>query len=510
MEKKYKTGYVQGTFDLFHIGHLNLLKKAKDYCEYLIVGVASDELNYKYKGEYPYIPYSERAVIVKAIKYVDQVEKVDFLNEDKLKAWELYHYDCHFSGDDHAGEWEELTKALRNLGSDIVFFPYTEETSSTKIKMRVKSTILYEGNYFFSFDVFDTLITRKTATPRGIFSLMQQYLQENEKFCLPDRVKNNFYDLRIYYERAARHEFCDREDITLYEIYEIFAMYEMLDSQQIQILTDLEKQLELDNVVGIEKNIAQVKALKKAGHRIVFISDMYLEKDIIRKMLTKVNLELRDIPLYVSSAYGRTKSSNSLYQVVQKQENAEYSNWVHCGDNAIADIKVAKEMGIHTIHDKTTALSKRERIILQSKERDPRVQLLLGKCKLDRLFGRDVVDDEQIDNLVYAVEHDSVEECLSLPYSILKHKIAIYGAGKLGQHLYDRLQQISDKKCVAWIDKNYILKQQEGLPVEPVEHLNEVEFDQIMIAVLNRKIAEEIKNTLVTFGIERRKIVWVV
>ncbi len=140
--KKYKVGYVQGTFDLFHIGHLNLLRRAKERCEYLIVGVVSDELNQKYKGHLPTIGYEDRAAIVRAIRYTDEVIQVDFSNEDKLKIWESCHFDCHFSGDDHKG-WEELTAELQKRGSAVEFFPYTQKTSSTQIKQELRN----EGRY---------------------------------------------------------------------------------------------------------------------------------------------------------------------------------------------------------------------------------------------------------------------------------------------------------------------------------------------------------------------------
>lgn len=152
MSKNYKTGYVQGTFDLFHIGHLNLLRRAKTQCEYLIVGVVTDRLNMLYKGKYPFIEYADRAEIVAAVKYTDKVIKVDIGSDDKLAIWEKYHYDCHFSGDDHDGECDELTKELRKHGSDMKFFPYTQKTSSTKIKSDLRDKIFYGLAAKFSCD----------------------------------------------------------------------------------------------------------------------------------------------------------------------------------------------------------------------------------------------------------------------------------------------------------------------------------------------------------------------
>lgn len=133
MPKPYKTGYVQGTFDMFHVGHLILLERAKARCERLIVGVVSDELNVVYKGARPYISYEDRVAIVGAVRYVDEVIKVDVGHDDKLKIWEEHPFDCHFSGDDHTG-WEGLIAELRKRGSNVEFFPYTQRVSSTDLK----------------------------------------------------------------------------------------------------------------------------------------------------------------------------------------------------------------------------------------------------------------------------------------------------------------------------------------------------------------------------------------
>ena len=96
--RKYKVGYTTGVYDLFHIGHLNILKKAKEQCDYLIVGVSTDELTYSYKNKFPIIPFSERVQIVEAIKYVDKV--IPQTNMNKFEAWENYRFDVMFHGDD--------------------------------------------------------------------------------------------------------------------------------------------------------------------------------------------------------------------------------------------------------------------------------------------------------------------------------------------------------------------------------------------------------------------------
>lgn len=132
--KPYRTGYVPGVFDLFHVGHLNLLRNAKSRCDYLIVGVLTDELAEHFKKKKPVIPYAQRAAIVNAISYVDRVVPVDFSNTRKIDAWKKYHFDCHFSGSDHGADWREDLRQLREAGSNMEFFVYTRATSSTKIR----------------------------------------------------------------------------------------------------------------------------------------------------------------------------------------------------------------------------------------------------------------------------------------------------------------------------------------------------------------------------------------
>jgi glycerol-3-phosphate cytidylyltransferase len=125
------TGYTTGVFDLFHIGHLNILRKAKTMCDNLIVGVTTDELILKYKKKNAVIPYKERSEIIKSIKYVDSV--VPQKNMDKFKAWENLKFDIIFVGDDWKGteKWNNYERQFKEVGVKIVYFPYTKTTSST-------------------------------------------------------------------------------------------------------------------------------------------------------------------------------------------------------------------------------------------------------------------------------------------------------------------------------------------------------------------------------------------
>lgn len=136
--KKPLVGYTAGVYDLFHIGHLNILRNAKGMCDELIVGVTSDEL-VSYKGKQAVIPYEERAEIVRNIKCVDAVVKQDDM--DKLKMWERLKFDIMFVGDDWKGteKWNKLEKDFEKMGVKIIYFPYTKTTSSTLITETLKS-----------------------------------------------------------------------------------------------------------------------------------------------------------------------------------------------------------------------------------------------------------------------------------------------------------------------------------------------------------------------------------
>lgn len=139
--KEYKIGYTTGVFDMFHIGHLNILRRAKEQCDYLIVGVSTDELVLQEKEKVPVIPYYERAAIVGAIKYVDQV--VPQINKDKLAAWENLHFDKMFVGSDWQGsdQWQQYEKILEPKGVEIIYLPYTEGISSTKLTHFIKEIL---------------------------------------------------------------------------------------------------------------------------------------------------------------------------------------------------------------------------------------------------------------------------------------------------------------------------------------------------------------------------------
>lgn len=162
-DKQWITGYVSGSFDLFHIGHLNLIRRAKERCDYLIVGVLTDELIFTRKGKWPVVPLDQRMEIVAAIKYVNEVVVTTPDIIPRHEACKKLGFDAFFTGDDwkasDAPGKDELE--LNKLGADLVFFPYTKEQTTTKIQELVlppaaehatKPKKTNDFSYLFPFD----------------------------------------------------------------------------------------------------------------------------------------------------------------------------------------------------------------------------------------------------------------------------------------------------------------------------------------------------------------------
>lgn len=129
-----RVGYVPGAYDMFHVGHLNIIRNSSLECDHLIAGVVTDEVLLAVKGRPPVVPLEERMEIVGALRYVDEVVVDQF--SDKFEMWKLLRFDVLFKGDDWKGtpRGDQLEAALGSVGSSVHYFPYTKSTSSTLLR----------------------------------------------------------------------------------------------------------------------------------------------------------------------------------------------------------------------------------------------------------------------------------------------------------------------------------------------------------------------------------------
>ena len=134
-------GYAPGAYDMFHVGHLNILRQAKQHCDYLVAGVVSDEMCELAKGKRPVVPLAERMEIVSHISFVDEV--VAEVVPDKVETWRAVGFDVLFKGDDWRGTPKglKLERDFAALGVEIVYFPYTIHTSSTLLRKALDAMV---------------------------------------------------------------------------------------------------------------------------------------------------------------------------------------------------------------------------------------------------------------------------------------------------------------------------------------------------------------------------------
>ena len=238
----------------------------------------------------------------------------------------------------------------------------------------------------YSFDIFDTLITRRTATPKGIFSLVEERLQ-NENSLLADKIGRDFYRIRVQAEMTARWLFCrgDVEDITLSQIYDMVRTICPISVNEAEYIKQLELAAEYDNSIAIEVNIKKLKDLIQDGKKAVLISDMYLDSNNIRKLLVKHDEIFEKIPIYVSSEYKVSKSSTNLYRKVRGIERVKWADWEHFGDNIESDYKIPGRLGMKVQLYEFPELLEVEKELLKNREADSVLQLYAGTARNVRI-----------------------------------------------------------------------------------------------------------------------------
>ncbi len=225
-----------------------------------------------------------------------------------------------------------------------------------KIRKKLLDATRVELNDFkdidlISFDVFDTLVTRKVSSPSGIFNLMQYHLERSKREDILDILKNDFYNIRKNEERLVRssrwlenklgdNPLKEYAEITFDEIYESLKCDYGLSDDLVTFLKNLEIETEKKNLVVIKKNLDLLKSLISSGKRVILISDMYYPEKTMRDILCTLDDSFKSLPLYVSCDYGVAKGGGGdLYRKIQEIENVSFDRWCHCGDNYDVDIK---------------------------------------------------------------------------------------------------------------------------------------------------------------------------
>lgn len=201
----------------------------------------------------------------------------------------------------------------------------------------------------YSFDIFDTVITRKTKKPSEIFELMQEKMQTDKNYSwLSPRVRNNFALLRVAAEKNAVDFYSEKRQITLKNIYEIFSSMTGIPDEYIDDLIQLELSTEKLSVVPIKENIDLIMEYRNSGERVIFISDMYLSEKEIRFLLQDLHYVFNDIKIYVSADCNCLKSTGELFTYVKNKEKLTYEKWIHIGDNYFSDYLIPRQLGITT------------------------------------------------------------------------------------------------------------------------------------------------------------------
>lgn len=238
----------------------------------------------------------------------------------------------------------------------------------------------------YSFDIFDTLISRKSANDKGVFVALREKLKGIDKLEFPDYFIDEFVALRLRAQTVA-HETSSCPEITLDEIYAALGSdFPQLTTEHLQLLQEWEESIEIGNCYPIPQNVSRVMELIDSGHKVFLISDMYLSKMVVMNMLANADSRLCSIPLYLSSELKMRKADGTLFRHVCNDQKIPPSSLVHTGDNFHSDCVMAKRTGSRYVFYQDSFLSKVEKSYFQE-EQNLFLQLFVGASKQTRLEG---------------------------------------------------------------------------------------------------------------------------
>ncbi len=228
----------------------------------------------------------------------------------------------------------------------------------------LRQQIPIDGIHLYSFDIFDTVFSRATGTPDGIFFIMQERLSAL-KVNLPSHFSDEFQRYRHNAAKLTRREL--QKECSLSDIYSYLQNKFGLTDRAVDELNTLEIQVELECVRPISSIIRLINELYRQKQRVIFITDMYLPQDVLLQMLIKVGVYCSQDQIYVSHEFDKTKKHGDLYPAVLQKENCIPDRVLHIGDNKRADHKSAKRNGINSFYFKETRINRFEKILLEKR-----------------------------------------------------------------------------------------------------------------------------------------------
>ena len=269
---------------------------------------------------------------------------------------------------------EDLTKDIERINN--LYWEYDDKNSmdviiDTTVNLKLKKV---ELPTLYSFDIFDTLISRKALEPESIFYWVKEKIQNSgEEY--PKYLVDNFpyirksceLNCREYYNRSKVERDDERCEIQFEHIYRRMQTLYGLSDTQVEQLMQWEVEAELNDTIPLPKQVNYVKELLAKGETVILISDMYLPKEVIRKMLYKADPVLAEIPMFLSSEYGYQKSAKSLYLEVYRSFKPYYKfgRWIHHGDNARSDGSVPETLKINSVRIKGLTFNEFEKALVE-------------------------------------------------------------------------------------------------------------------------------------------------
>ena len=202
-----------------------------------------------------------------------------------------------------------------------------------------------------SFDVFDTIVSRITYEPTGIFSIVEKTINEDDLYAsISKYIKRNYKSLRIEAEKNAVKYYSCKNQVSFDDIYYVFKSMTGCTSREIELLQKLEIEVEKKCSIPISENIRRIHELLAKGEKVVLISDMYLSGKAIKEILWLHDDIFDDLKIYSSADFDATKKSGNLYKIVKEKEKCPYDSWQHIGDNRFSDVLVPRQLGIKVDH----------------------------------------------------------------------------------------------------------------------------------------------------------------